>query len=585
MEAAADPRIQLAARGRGLSAAGIELESAVVEINGVQRRHQPACRGRHGRSVRHAARWARLCAGDLNGQLSTLENRGRRRSLERATALTLSRTRSALGPARIDWAGGTIDLQDTVYANQQIRSGGNVTGLRVHKLLALAGIDPGWSNDLTLGAKWTLRADQQVDGRIEVFRETGDIVAEAGDQRLTLGIERLAARVDIVRNRVAGEMAMTSRTAGSLSAKGETMLSQRAGRWGLTGDAPLRLEAQAQLSSVRALAAVFSPRVVVDGRLTASLTARARSRIRDCGSAKGDGILIEQVAHGVFLKDGVLEAEFTPRGVRLQEFRINAGEGNFRMSGEYRFERDTLMLQWAAQQAAAVQMPDLLVVASGAGTLQASQRRVTFTGALRADKGRVELRELGTSSLGDDVVVVGRDEQSSVASQIGRSQVDLEVDLGNDFGVSGRGLEARITGKLRVHNAPGAPLRADGKINVVHGTYEAYGRTLEIDQGTALSLARRPILHWTSARCARTSRSRRACASPAPPCDPRCIWYRCRTCRTWRSLPGSPWAAGCSPAASPTPRRCSAMPRHWRQRWAPERCKDVSPGPWAWMRS
>ena len=62
--------------------------------------------------------------------------------------------------------------------------------------------------------------------------------------------------------------------------------------------------------------------------------------------------------------------------------------------------------------------------------------------------------------------------------------VDLTLDLGPDFKVTGSGLDARVEGKLHLTSAADAPLSAHGEISLVHGTYEAYGRKLEIDKGT-----------------------------------------------------------------------------------------------------
>jgi len=490
VEAAPDPRIQLNADARELRIAGTDIQSIVLQVDGLRSGHSVSLHAvRDGIDLRASARggfdaqWTRWL-----GQLQSVENRGTEAfRLAQPAALSVSRNGFALGAARVDWAGGKITLQDTVYNAQHIRSGGTVTGLPARKLLRLAGIDRGWSNDVVLGARWTLEAAQQVNGRIEVFRESGDLVAQSDEQQLALGIERLDLAVHIVQNEISAHAAFASRSAGTVSVQGRTRLSRRGNTWGLAGDAPATLEAEARLASIRALAAVFSGDVSADGKVEARVVGRgtiASPNLR--GTLQGEDISIEQVATGVFFRNGTLKAAFTPGLLQLQEFRIRAGDGDFATSGSFRFERESLELQWSARQLAAVQLPDLLLVVSGSGTVRATDGRFALAGKVRADKGRVELREVGTGSLGEDVVVVGRESKPSVAGRILRSQVDMRVDLGKDFDVSGRGLKARITGQLRVHNAPDAPLRADGEITVVKGTYEAYGRTLEIDQGTLL---------------------------------------------------------------------------------------------------
>ncbi len=488
--ASADPQLRVRASGRGLQVAGDTVESVDLAIDGPRSAHAIALQVRRGALDLHAsARGGLTPAWDKwLGRIESLENRGAESfRLEEPAALSVSRAALALGPSRVSWAGGRISIEDTVYTSERIQSSGTATGLPMRKLLESTEIDLGLENSIVLGARWKVEAADRVDGRIEIFRESGDLTARIDEERVVLGIQQLALDVEVVRNRAQANATFASPTAGTLAARGETTLSRRDGFWGVAGTAPANLDVEARLDSVRALAAAFTRDVVIDGRMQARVTARgtvAAPELR--GELTGTSIQVEQVATGVFLRDGTLEAEFTPDAVRLRSFRIRAGEGEFTGAGEYRFKGQRLALDWAARQLAALQMPDLLLVVSGSGTVVAEDGRIALAGTVRADKGRVELREIGTAALGEDVVVVGRESKPTVAGRVLRSKLDVNVDLGKDFGVSGRGLEARLTGRLRLHNEHDAPLRADGAIQVVKGTYEAYGRTLAIEDGTLL---------------------------------------------------------------------------------------------------
>ena len=99
------------------------------------------------------------------------------------------------------------------------------------------------------------------------------------------------------------------------------------------------------------------------------------------------------------------------------------------------------------------------------------------------DSGRVDLRDLSAPALGSDVVVKGRKVRTPVPERILRPAVDIKVDLGPDFRVSGRGIDARLQGSLWLRSPGNAPLSAEGEISVARGTYEAFGRKLDIDPG------------------------------------------------------------------------------------------------------
>jgi translocation and assembly module TamB len=198
---------------------------------------------------------------------------------------------------------------------------------------------------------------------------------------------------------------------------------------------------------------------------------------------QGSGLRVEQVGNGLYLGDGTLKAQFEERRIRLDELSMRGGDGHFVARGEYDLPRAALDLEWTAERLTAVQRPDLLLVASGKGTVATSAQRIDLSGALRMDRGRAELRETATRTLGDDVVVEGRKRSGPLPERVLASQVDLTLDLGDDFRLTGRGVDARLVGKVRLRTPGNEPLRAQGEIKVAQGTFEIYGRRLEIDPG------------------------------------------------------------------------------------------------------
>jgi translocation and assembly module TamB len=61
--------------------------------------------------------------------------------------------------------------------------------------------------------------------------------------------------------------------------------------------------------------------------------------------------------------------------------------------------------------------------------------------------------------------------------------IDVTVDLGDDFRFRGAGADIKLAGQLGVKSEPLAPMRATGTVRVVDGTYEAFGRKLNIERG------------------------------------------------------------------------------------------------------
>jgi translocation and assembly module TamB len=60
--------------------------------------------------------------------------------------------------------------------------------------------------------------------------------------------------------------------------------------------------------------------------------------------------------------------------------------------------------------------------------------------------------------------------------------VAVQLDLGRQLRLRGRGLDTRLAGTLAV-SAPGGRLALNGQVSALDGTYAAYGQKLEIERG------------------------------------------------------------------------------------------------------
>ena len=60
---------------------------------------------------------------------------------------------------------------------------------------------------------------------------------------------------------------------------------------------------------------------------------------------------------------------------------------------------------------------------------------------------------------------------------------EVNVRLGNAVRFSGFGLDTRLTGNLGISDPPGKPTLARGELQLVDGTFQAYGQRLEIEEG------------------------------------------------------------------------------------------------------
>ena len=91
-------------------------------------------------------------------------------------------------------------------------------------------------------------------------------------------------------------------------------------------------------------------------------------------------------------------------------------------------------------------------------------------------------RKTSLASDSPDLVIV--DKQSS-PSALNRVRHDVEIDLllGNHVLVDSSGVEAQLSGSLRLRSTPGEDVRASGQLKVDKGRYASYGVSLDIERG------------------------------------------------------------------------------------------------------
>ena len=154
-----------------------------------------------------------------------------------------------------------------------------------------------------------------------------------------------------------------------------------------------------------------------------------------------------------------------------------------------------VQLKLVAQQLRITNRADRRLVISGEVDTHIAQRQLQLRGQVRADQALFVLPEDTTPTLGKDVRVRGRDilpaaTPGSSGNWLLVPDVQVALDLGEDFYVMGQGLTTRLTGQLKVHSnalTQGQP-RLQGQLQTVGGLYKAYGQNLAIEQG-ALSFS------------------------------------------------------------------------------------------------
>jgi translocation and assembly module TamB len=433
------------------------------------------------------------------GTVTAFDNRGTYAlHLAAPARLSWARDRIELGEARVAVADGTLRVAVFNWREGRIDTRGAFNGVPAAAIARLVGAELPLRSTIVLGGDWDIAAAPRLTGSVHVRRESGDLFAGAGvltAGEIPFAIETLELAATIANDTV--DASATLR-AGSLgSAHGTLRVGNVAGaRAGfIAPDAPISADVNADVASLAPLQSLLGTSALVDGRIAVSVQARGTPRnLAVSGSVVASEVKLAAPQYGVHWTDGRLRARLADGVLALDELSLTGGDGRFTASGTLvAFRRagatgsqdePTTAVTWRAERFRAANRPDLRLVVDGNGTLGASQGRLLLKGEMSAREGHVELARSTTSRLGPDVVVAGvRKPPPSDRFANVPLALDLDLDLGSHLDISGRGIDARLEGKVHVATTAAKRLTARGTIRTVGGTYVAFGQRLAIQRG------------------------------------------------------------------------------------------------------
>ena len=440
-------------------------------------------------------------AGDTwTGAIDTLQNKGRFALTlaapaplklvapdDTGVAGLLKPEQIALGSTAINLPAGSVRIDYLEKNGASWRSKGAAAGIPVNYLAQLS---EAWRDNIrsnmTIAADWGVNlqaATRTLAGSVHVYREQGDLTITGADLPQALGLKTLDARADVTDGTLRVQLNVDGTRAGQARLDGSAQL--RDGR--LADDSSFTVNGSANMGSLAWLAPLAGqPGLEIDGTL--KMLVRGSGTIAApqlAGDITGDKLSINWLDQGIKLRNGQLQAHLTGDQLQLQKLAFEGNKGRANADGWIRYAGNeaTMQLKLTADKLEVLSRPDRILTISGTTSLTRDAKHFQLDGKLRADRASIELAGADTPTLSDDVVVLGKGKAPVKTPQGMPLNIDLEADLGDDFNLKGKGLDAQLAGSVRIRVADRRPPRVNGSIRVVSGTYAAYGQKLAIERG------------------------------------------------------------------------------------------------------
>ena len=336
-------------------------------------------------------------------------------------------------------------------------------------------------------AKWNIRAENTMNGYANLWRDSGDLLIVSADgSKKALGLSEVKFDLKVIENTIEINSLMRGELLGNLSANLSTKLTKSSNGFALLGDAPMSLNAKADLNTLAWLPLPASFKDAnFDGVIHLQVSANGTVSAPNLkGNVRGERLQLSLPSEGVILTNGSLDAIFEQKQLLIKKATWQGGDGFINTSGTFLFEKanPSIQLDWVAENFTAISRADRLLILNGKGKTNLIKDQLLIEGDFTVAKGLIELADEDKPTLGNDVVVLG---QSKVSTEPTLKVLlnGLRIDVGKDFRLRGRGLDAELTGAIKLTGLTVYRPYTEGAIQVKKGSFNAYGQALVIERG------------------------------------------------------------------------------------------------------
>lgn len=361
---------------------------------------------------------------------------------------------------------------------------------------------------------WSLSYSDTLTGDIRLARTDGDLVVPL-DVPIELALRQMSLDVAI-RRRAAGlsqieaDLQVATERMGSMRVRaGSPLHATPGGGLGVRPQDTKTVHFEAVSEDLAWVNLFLDGSIEVGGTIHADIQGRSRpdGRWTFNGPLQGEGISVLSVDQGVRLLEGTLAAHFEGEHIRLDSLRFpavrrvtpkewrtatwiseepDAQDGALTLVGDWNLFDPGGGLDIQFHRYPILQRSDRYAMISGAIRIDSVLPRLQIRGGVQADAGWFDLDMLSNiPSLDGDVVILTPGQTAPPEDTPSPLDVDLDlnVDLGPRFYLTGYGVNAGLVGNLNLRMI-GGKLTALGELRTRGGSLDAYGQHLQLRGGT-----------------------------------------------------------------------------------------------------
>ena len=259
----------------------------------------------------------------------------------------------------------------------------------------------------------------------------------------------------------------------------------------LDDEGPIRLQAKGKLQEKGLLSAIF-PGIVKEtrGQVQFDIGAAGTWKQPDFrGTAVLEGAGAYFPGAGIRLEGANAEIKWIQDQIRVQSFRVRLGGSDLRGAATFWIKSGRISRYEGTLTGKHVQMvylPEIRVWATPDLQFSGTEKELILRGSLQIPEALIQFAETkGVVRASRDVMILDFPKKKKKTSTI-VLDADIAVVLGDKVQIRVEGLQGYLRGKFSVRASGREDIKADGRMEIVQGSYEQYGVKLDIVRGQAV---------------------------------------------------------------------------------------------------
>lgn len=441
-----------------------------------------------------------------DGMIMTMQNYGSPYLLLKSPLhLCASNGMFYVGRTKLQIDNMILNLNNFNYQQGRFSSIGKAKNIDINRLLELINIifnyKPVFNGDLIVDVNWNIAFGKTAYGFIQINRQKGDINIDVNHTKFIFGLSKLQLQINLLENKAKFNVKFMSHYIGNLSCHGFILFQEeeKTGILKISSNSLIIANTIFSLQDIQVIQPLFNVQYKFHGNLNIKMACTGTIAYPKISTTiRGDSIGLTLLDTGIQLKNGTVYITIKNHLINFFSIKFYGSSGTLYIDGKGTFNTSHphFNIIIIANQLQLFASPDRQLTLSGHAKLNNTKQKIYIHSKLIINKAWFNLLKRQKPKLSNDVIVIHDNQKLIINNTINTQQIftinnsfkhsliiTTKINLGKNFRFNTDHTHLNLQGNIVIYNKLYQSLRAIGSIQIIDGTYQAFGSKLNIEYG------------------------------------------------------------------------------------------------------